>query len=220
MRENPSFALENLSELKRLVRANPWATLVSNTSTGLVASHYPVMLDESREEISLLTHVGRPDDEVHELGRHELMMIVQGAQGYVSSGWYDEKPAVPTWNFEVAHFSGVPEILSDEENWQVLSLLTRHFEERLPHPRLLNGSPADEAYARRIMSGTIGLRLTPTRVVAKNKMSQNRTPGIVDTIIGELAGEGPYANPPLADEMRRVHGREASSGREKAPGRG
>ena len=30
------------------VRNNPWATFVSATSAGLVASHYPVLLDEDR----------------------------------------------------------------------------------------------------------------------------------------------------------------------------
>jgi transcriptional regulator len=59
MRQNPSFALADRDEIKRLIREHPWATLVSDTSAGLVASHYPVLLDESRDEITLLTHVAR-----------------------------------------------------------------------------------------------------------------------------------------------------------------
>ncbi|MFF1573828.1 FMN-binding negative transcriptional regulator [Leifsonia sp. NPDC058292] len=207
MRQNPSFTLADPAEIKRLIRVNPWATLVSNTDDGLVASHYPVLVDESREELSIVTHVGRPDEQLHELGRHELLVVIQGPHGYISPGWYDAKPAVPTWNFTAAHLSGVPEILSDEENFRVLGGLVDHFENRMPHPRRMEGTPENAAYAQRISSGTVGLRLTPTRVVAKSKLSQNRSDETVDTIIGELEGDGPYASPALAAEMRRVHER-------------
>ena len=61
MRENPYYELTDEAEIRRLIRENPWATLVSNSSSGLVASHYPILLEEGREELSILTHVGRPD---------------------------------------------------------------------------------------------------------------------------------------------------------------
>jgi len=210
MRQNPSFALADPGELKRLVRENPWATFVSSTANGLVASHYPVILDETRDELALLSHVGRPDEQLHELGEHELLVIVQGPHGYISSSWYDENPAVPTWNFVTAHFSGVPELLSDEENLDVLARLVDHFEDELPSPRRMRGTLQDAQYAERIVSGTVGLRLTPTRVVAKQKMSQNRPAHIVDSIMSELAGDGPYASAGLLREMRLVHDRRRS----------
>jgi transcriptional regulator len=207
MRQNPSFTLADTEEIKRLIRENPWAILVSQTDAGPVASHYPVVLDESRDDISIVTHVGRPDEQLHELGEHELLVIIQGPHGYISPGWYDEKPAVPTWNFVAVHLTGVPEILSDDENWQVLGRLVDHFEDRMPAPRRMAGTSENEAYAARIVSGTVGMRLTPTRIVAKNKMSQNRDVETVQTIITQLEGEGPYADARLAAEMRRTHKR-------------
>jgi transcriptional regulator len=207
MRQNPSFTLADHGEIKRLIRDNPWATLVSNTSEGLVASHYPVLVDETREELAIVTHVGRPDEQLHQLGQHELLVIIQGPHGYISPGWYDARPAVPTWNFVVAHLSGVPEILSDEENFRVLGQLVDHFESPMPNPRRMEGTVEDAAYAQRISSGTVGLRLTPTRVVAKSKMSQNQPAETVDRIVAELEGDGPYASTALAAEMRRVHDR-------------
>jgi transcriptional regulator len=207
MRQNPSFVLADPEEIARVIRENPWATIVSNTSDGLVASHYPVLIDDSREELSLVTHVGRPDEQLHELGSHEVLFIIQGPHGYISPGWYDPKPAVPTWNFIVVHLSGVPEILSAEENLEVLGSLVDHFEDRMPEPRRMNGTPENTEYAARISSGTVGVRLTPTRIVAKSKMSQNRPPESVDRIITELEGDGPYSSEALASEMRRVRDR-------------
>lgn len=206
MRQNPSFALADTEEIKRLIRENPWAILVSSTPDGLVASHYPVLVDESREELAIVTHVGRPDEQIHGLGEGELMVIIQGPHGYISPSWYDANPAVPTWNFTSAHLSGVPEILGAEENLRVLGSLVDHFEDRVPEPRRMLGSPADAEYAVRISSGTVGIRLTPTKIVAKRKLSQNRTPEIAQSIIAHLEGDGPYASAALAAEMRRVHG--------------
>lgn len=204
MRQNPSFVLGDLPELRRLIERNPWVTLVSDTADGLVASHYAVVLDPDRDDLTILGHVGRPDEAIHELGAHELLVIVQGPHGYISPGWYDARPAVPTWNFVVAHLSGVPEILSDEENFRVLGQLVEHFESRMPEPRLMEGTPANAEYAARISSGTVGFRLTPTKVVAKRKLSQNRPAETVDRIIDELENGAEYPNPALAAEMRRA----------------
>jgi transcriptional regulator len=202
MRRTPSYLLEDESEVKRLIRENPWATIVSNTATGLVASHYPVVLEEEADGISIVSHVGRPDEQLHELGQHEVLVIIQGPHGYISPGWYDANPAVPTWNHVTAHLYGTPEILSDEENYRVLGDLVDFFEERMPQPRRLEH---DEEYARRIFHGTAGFRLRVTRFDARLKLSQNKSPEVVASIIDALEHGENYAQPALAREMRRVH---------------
>lgn len=205
MRQNPSFAMTDVVELRRVIDQNPWMTLVSDTADGLVASHYAVLLDEDRDDLTIVGHVGKPDDLVHGLGERELLVIVQGPHGYISPGWYPPGPNVPTWNFVSVHLSGVPEILSAEENLVVLERLVARFEKALPGPRLLWEPPNDPEYVRRLERGTVGFRLTPTKVVAKRKLSQNRPGETVDTIITELeAGTGPYADPRLPAEMRRA----------------
>ena len=205
MRNNPYYELTDETEIRRLIRENPWAVLASNSSAGLVASHYPILLEEGREELSIVTHVGRPDEKVHELGEHELLVIVQGPHGYISSSWYGDHIEVPTWNFIAAHLSGVPEVLEPEENFEVLTRLVAHFEHRVADPRPLDATPEVAADARRDSRGTVGLRLVPTRIVAKRKMSQNKSPEIVETVLGELEGDGPYASASLAREMRLVY---------------
>jgi transcriptional regulator len=192
-------------EVKRLIRENPWATIVSHTSTGLVASHYPVILEETDDgTISIVSHVGRPDEKLHELGEHEVMVIIQGPHGYISPGWYDDEKSgfVPTWNHVTAHLYGVPQLLSEAENFDVLDKLVDHFEGRMPHPVSLD---IDEQAARRIALGTVGLRLVVTRFDARAKLSQNKVPEVVGRIINELESGENYSSPELAREMRRVH---------------
>ncbi|MBD7956554.1 FMN-binding negative transcriptional regulator [Microbacterium sp. Sa4CUA7] len=206
MRQNPSFVMTDVAELRRLIDQNPWVTLVSSTPDGLVASHYAVLLDDTRDDLTVVGHVGKPDDLIHGLGRRELMVIVQGPHGYISPGWYGDVAAVPTWNFISAHMSGVPELLTPEENLAVLDRLVARFESDMPRQRRLWERPNDAEYVHRLEKGTVGFRLTPSRVVAKRKLSQNRSDEVVETIIAELeAGSSPYADARLAGEMRRAH---------------
>jgi transcriptional regulator len=204
MRQNPSFTLADVQEMRRVIEGNPWATIVSDPADGLVASHYAVMLDDDRDDLTVVAHVGRPDDLIHDLGTRELLVVFQGPHGYVSPGWYGDVQAVPTWNYVAVHLSGVPEILDAEENLAVLDRLVDRFEGRMPHPRRMWERPNDEAFVSRLAAGTVGFRLTPTRVVAKRKLSQNKDGETVETVIAELEGDGPYANPALAAEMRRA----------------
>lgn len=206
MRQNPSFAMTDVAELRRVIDANPWMTLVSDTNDGLVASHYAVMLDEDRDDLTVVGHVGKPDDAILGLGVRELLVVVQGPHGYISPGWYGDVPSVPTWNFVSVHLRGIPELLSPEENLRVLERLVERFERSLPQPRLMWQPPNDEEYVRRLERGTVGFRLVPTSVVAKRKLSQNKPDEVVDAVIAQLdAGASPYADPRLAGEMRRAH---------------
>jgi transcriptional regulator len=202
MRYTPDYIVQDENEIKRLIRENPWAAIISNTAKGLVASHYPVMLEEDREGISIVSHVGRPDERSHELGQHEVLVIIAGAHGYVSPSWYENSEFVPTWNHATAHVYGTPEILSDDENFEVLGNLVDYFEQRLPNPVSLQ---IDEEAARHIATGTVGIRNPITRFDARLKLSQNKSPEVVERIIDALEADGPYASRPLADEMRRVH---------------
>jgi len=207
MRHTPTFVLSDVDEVKRLIRENPWATIVSNTAAGLVASHYPVVLEQDAADpdaIVLVSHVGRPDERSHELGEHEVMVIVQGPHGYVSPGWYPAEQIIPTWNHVTAHLWGTPEILSDDENFRVLGELVDHFERVMPNPSTLT---LDDEGSRRVAKGTVGIRLRVTRFDARAKLSQNKAPEVVDRIVDELEHGEHYAQPALAAEMRRVRDR-------------
>lgn len=205
MRHTPHYLLHDEDEVRRLVRENPWVTYVSQAAEGMVASHYPTLLDEDADGIVLLTHFGRPDEKLHGVGSgREMLVIVQGAHGYVSPSWYsDPDDMVPTWNHVTAHLYGVPEVLSEDENLRVLEKLVDHFEDGMPGARSLRINPQT---ARRLAKGTVGLRLRVTRIEARKKLSQNRTDVDRDAIIDHLSGDGRYSHPGLAAEMVRTEG--------------
>ena len=199
MRFNPHHACEDPEFVRELIAANPWATLVSVTSGRPVASHYPILLDTSTPDLAIVTHVGRPDERIHEFGGGEMLVIVQGRHGYISPSWYAPGATrAPTWNFSVAHCYGTPEVLSPPENLRVLTRLVDHFERRVEQPVAL-----DAETGARLSPGTVGIRVPFTRFECKRKLSQDKDPVSRRQVIDALRAPGPYSHPQLADEMER-----------------
>jgi transcriptional regulator len=202
MRPNPKHEATDPAIVRDLIDENPWATIVSHNGDELVASHYPVLLDDraARDELTVVTHVGRPDEKVHDLGSSEVLLIVAGPHGYISPSWYSEAMTrVPTWNFSVAHCYGVPEILDADENLRVLTRLVEHFEQHVENPAYL-----DPEVGARLSRGTVGLRIPITRFVCKVKMSQDKDEASQRQVLEALRRPGAYENRRLADEMDRA----------------
>ncbi len=213
MRPNPDFSMTDEAEVANLLREYPWCAIVSHVpGRGIVASHYPVLVDDAADGLVVFSHVGKPDQELHELGSHELTVIVQGPQGYISPGWYGVSPAVPTWNFVVAHLTGVPEVVSQEENVRLMDVLVSRFEDRMDQPARLHATAANTEYAERIIGGTVAFRMTVDRFEAKRKMSQDKPDAVVGRVIAGLEAPGPFHNPPLARYMAAIRGQGARRG--------
>ena len=207
MRHNPAHVVDDPEVVRDLVRENPWATIVSSNESELVASHYPVLLDEESPAPALLTHVGRPDEETHGFGDREVMVIVQGRHGYISPSWYGpDATRAPTWNFSVAHIYGVPEVLGPEENLATLTRLVERFERAVEEPLYL-----DQEWGRQVAKGTVGLRIPISRFVCKRKLSQDKDELSRRQTIAKLREPGPYENPELAEEMQREWDAELAS---------
>ena len=200
MRHNPKYEVTDEGVVRRLIAEHPWATIVSHHDGAMVASHYPILLDDSAEQLTILTHVGRPDEELHDLGESEIIVIVAGPHGYISPSWYtDEVAPVPTWNFSVAHCYGTPQILDSDENLRVLTRLVEHFERHVDDP-----VPLDREVGERISKGTIGIRIPIDRFVCKVKMSQGQDDRTKEQVLEALRQPGPYGSPELADDMERA----------------
>ncbi|MGW6459731.1 FMN-binding negative transcriptional regulator [Streptomyces sp. NPDC055078] len=208
------FRVDDPGWIRELARDHPWATLISNTARrGLVVSHCPVLVDRAEPAtaqgpdspdttpLALLGHLARTDAEEHELGSHDVVVVLQGPHGYISPVWYEETPHVPTWNFTVLHAEGRPEILDPADTYRVLSATVDHFEDRFPEPWRL---ARVEGYAHRIAAGVTGFRLPAARVTAKAKLSQDEPEEVVLRLVRALESDQPYTHPELARAMRDI----------------
>jgi transcriptional regulator len=200
VRHNPQHVTDDPEVVRQLIRENPWGILVSSNAGELVASHYPILLDEEADGLAVFTHVGRPDERIHGFGEREIMLIVQGQHGYVSPSWYAPGATrAPTWNFTAAHCYGVPEILDEQANLRTLTRLVEHFERPVAEPMLF-----DLEWGAQLAKGTVGIRLPIVRFQCKVKLSQDKDPTSQRQVIAALRAPGPYRHPQLADDMERA----------------
>jgi transcriptional regulator len=172
------FRIEDVSQMHALMRAKPFATLVSGSSAGLYASHLPTVLKNEGTYGVIECHLARPNPHCKDLADgNETLMIFQGPQGYITPNWYPSKAqhgkAVPTWNFAVVHAYGRLEVMKDKD-WllQHVTELTAQQESNEAKPWTPSDAPNN--YIEVMLRGIVGFRFAITRLEGKWKMSQNR----------------------------------------------
>ena len=179
MYQPDSFRVDDVPQIHALMRARPFAALVSSSgSTGVYATHLPTVLKDEGALGRVECHVARANPHWKYLAESgEVLMIFQGADGYVTPSWYPSKArhgkVVPTWNYAIVHAYGRPELVNDKA-WlrQHVAELSAQQEAHERTPWSLSDAP--ESYIDVMLRGIVGIRLPLTRLEGKWKMSQNR----------------------------------------------
>jgi transcriptional regulator len=174
------FTIDDAGEAHALMRAAPFAILVTSGSDGVTATHVPTVLkvDAASPLGRLECHLARPNPQWRTFApESDALAIFQGPEAYIRPGWYPSKAehgrVVPTWNYSVVHAYGRLEAI-DDRDWLLahVSELTRQQETPFAAPWSTTDAPAD--FLDKMARGIVGLALRVTRLEAKAKMSQNR----------------------------------------------
>lgn len=173
----PHFAQTDSAAIAATVAAFPLACIVAAIADGLLANHIPLF---ATPDGTLVGHVARAND-MHRVitPETEVLAIFRGPDAYVSPAFYPSKAEhhrhVPTWNYDVVHVHGHLTFQHDDHAKRAaVALLTRDHERRVnpDAPWRMSDAPAD--YIDTMLTAIVALRLTPTRILAKSKLSQNR----------------------------------------------
>ena len=102
------FRVHDVAQMHAMMRARPFAALVSAGPAGLYGSHLPIVLKDEGEFGVIECHLARANPHCKELAAvSEALMIFQGPEGYITPNWYATKAetgkVVPTWNYAVVH---------------------------------------------------------------------------------------------------------------------
>jgi transcriptional regulator len=188
-----SFAERDLPTLFAFMEAHPLATLVTNSPTGLFATHLPLVLDRAAgPNGTLFGHVARANPHARHAteGATEALVIFTGPDAYITPEWYATKHetgrVVPTWNYIAVHAYGLLRLHDDPSFLRPhLERLTRQHEGGRPKPWQMSDAPAD--YIEQQLKAIVGVELEISRVEGKWKMSQNRVAADVDGVIQGLS---------------------------------
>ena len=193
------FRVEDPKALDAFIAQNAFGTLVSSSEAGLHASHIPFIPVRGADgTLRLAFHLARANPQATALGeaRH-VLAIFQGAHAYVSPTWYENHPAVPTWNYAVVHAEGHVEPMDEAGLRDLIAKLSSHYERGRPEPWSMEKTPP--GFIEKLLPVITGFTLVVERLDGKFKLSQNRPGHDAERVIEALESGG---EPEVAALMR------------------
>jgi transcriptional regulator len=179
MYQPPHFTETDLAVLHALMREAPLATLVrGGGAEPLQADLVPMqVVIRPGGAWHLACHVARANPLWREADGHEVLVVFQGTQAYVSPGFYASKAehgkVVPTWNYATVQVRGRL-AAKDDAAWLhgFLGGLTHAHEAGRPAPWAIDDAPPD--YLAATMRAIVGIEIEVLAIEGKFKLSQNR----------------------------------------------
>ena len=207
-----AFEVTDLPLLHAAMKQSELATLVTTTTRGLVATHLPLLLDETRGEFgTLIGHVSRANVQWRETDPEaEALIIFLGLDAYVTPNWYPAKQetgrVVPTWNYSAIHAYGRIAFFEDVEKLRtVVTELTTKHEASFPAPWQVTDAPA--VYIDSQLKAIVGFELQIVRLEGKQKFNQNRSLEDRIGVIEGLRGLGDERKTQVAKLMEEIESR-------------
>jgi transcriptional regulator len=196
------FRARHNSDAVAFMRAHPFTILVSSTPEGPFATHLPLSIHETPDQVLLRGHVAMANRHWRYLQENpDCLTIFHGPHAYISPSNYATAESVPTWNYAAVHAYGKARILDNlHELEPMLEELISSFDDAyLPQWEALG-----KDYRARMLSHIVGFEIAVTSIEAKFKLSQNRTRDERSHIIQSL-GSAPDSNiSDIAELMRKA----------------
>jgi transcriptional regulator len=174
------FRVTDTADVHAMMRAQPFAILVTHGSGGITATHLPTVLkvDADCPLGRIECHLARPNPQWKTLTSDiDALMIFQGPEAYIRPGWYPSKAehgkVVPTWNYAAVHAYGHLETVEDKD-WLLAHVSELSDQQEAPYVAPWSTADAPANFLDALVRGIVGLKLTIRRLEGKSKMSQNR----------------------------------------------
>ena len=202
------FEQRDVATMQELIRANPFATLVTAGSEGLCVNHTPLHLTEQPAPYGLLAgHIPRANPLSQEAANGlDAAAIFHGPHAYISPSWYvsqaETRKFVPTWNYTVVHAHGRIRFIDDAKWLRAhLDKFTMQLEAEQPHPWSIADAPAD--FIEMLLPNLIGIEIVIDKLEGKWKVSQNRSIADRNSAASVLEKSGNSHASAIAELMRR-----------------
>ena len=194
------FRQDDVGELKRLMRAHEFATLVTTGPDGApFATHLPLLLEEDTAEAGtfwLRSHMARANPQwQHFATGAEALAIFHGPHALVHADWYDSAPNVPTWNYAVVHAYGTAALIESATAARDIAyrLVARHTPDMRPIPA---------EYEEKLLRALVTFEIRVTRLEGKYKLNQNKDDPDQANVVRALAASARESDRQTAELMR------------------
>lgn len=195
------YRSEDMNLMREIIRENSFALLISSVDK-IRATHSMMMLNEDDPENAYIeTHISRANPQAKSLkDGDEVLCDFLGAHTYISSSWYDHIN-VSTWNYEAVQVYGKVELMNHDELYAHLDALTSKYEKFQQCPMMVKD--IGQEFVEKEMKGAFGLKVIPTEIFIKQKLSQNRKETDFQNIISHLEQSDDHAKR-IAEKMKSI----------------
>ena len=176
-------------KLMSIISRYSFATLITNSTSGLEANHIPLFVNRSNDRDVLQGHLSKANPLWQSVpDRSEVLVVFQGPNAYISPNYYPSKKehgkVVPTWNYVAVHVKGTITYIHDEQwNKAMINNLTNQHEQAQATPWSIADAPNE--YIQKMLSAIVGIEIEMSSIVGKWKVSQNQS---ADNKSGVIAG--------------------------------
>jgi transcriptional regulator len=170
----PQFNAKDQAHARELMRAYPFASLISNDDEGFpFVTHLPLHLVEEGDQLCLLGHVAKSNPHGKYLrARPQALVCFMGPYAYLSPSVYPDAMRVPTWNYLAVHCKVEVTLIDDDFGKD--RLLKKLIGDHEPaYADQWRGLPED--FQRKMLAGILGFELRVTELQSKLKLNQHRT---------------------------------------------
>jgi transcriptional regulator len=168
------FEEKDRETLLEFMRSNSFVTLVSNLNGVPFASHIPLVIETDGDEIKLVGHLAKGNQQCQALGHGETLAIFTGPHAYVSPTLYEKRESVPTWNYIAVHAYGVPKVIEFAER-AILEKMMDDIIDTYDPSYKKQWHSLSETYRTSMMKGIVAFEMPVTKLEGKYKLSQNRS---------------------------------------------
>ena len=170
----PQFASKDRAHALALMRAHPFASLISNDDEGFpFATHLPLHVQQAEGDVLvLLGHCARPNPHWRYLqARPEALVTFQGPHAYLSPAVYPDLARVPTWNYLAVHCRVQARLIDGVQDKDALlkALIGDHEPAYAAQWRALG-----EEFAHKMLAGIVAFELRVLDLQCKLKLNQHR----------------------------------------------
>ena len=169
----PQFASKDVAHARDLIRAYPFASLISVADDGLpFVTSLPLHWIEEGNDLLLLGHCAKANAHWRYLQtRPQAVVTFMGPQAYMSPRVYPDLARVPTWNYLSVHCVVQARLIHSFADQDRLLKHLIHDHDPAYAPQWLG---LGEDFQHKMMGGIQAFELTVTQLQCKLKLNQHR----------------------------------------------
>ncbi|WP_369025849.1 FMN-binding negative transcriptional regulator [Qipengyuania sp. RANM35] len=196
MHPNPLFRSGDVALLDGLVEEIGFGMVFITTPDGPRVAHTPLLMSDGG---CVRFHLSRRNALVPHLEGSRALVVVNGAEGYVSPRWYANRDTVPTWDYVTIEMEGTVRKLDEVELEDFLYRAIDRHEGRLGGDRWSAEETSADNWARQLR-GITGFEMAIDIRRPTFKLSQKQPQEVREAI---AAGQVAAGNAPIAQAMER-----------------